>query len=266
MKKVFFIALTTFFISGIILFYLVDKNSDIIKEKVKDKFGNIQEHTEIIIGNKNEELENIEKEFNQNYRKIEANVNVGELRIVSYEGTSIKIKSLIPKKSLNDFFVEEKEERIIIKANIAHEIIVQVPKDMILEGQIKMGVGDFYGENLKNLYIELNTGNIKGKNLNGVKKIKLDLGDFDISSSKNIEIIEMKTGSGKLEIVEQNNDFSISNNLGDLEIKITNKFDGEINSKVKLGNTKINNLNTKGKKYKGNINLDLGELTIGGIN
>ncbi len=266
MKKVFYISLIIFFLSGAALFYLVDRNSDTIKSKVKDKFGKISEHGGIIINSANDELESIEKEFSKDNKELSINIGVGELKIEGYEGNTIKVKSLIPKNSLNTYSTEETNNTLIIKASVVHEVTILVPRDLILGGKVKLGIGDFYGENLKNIEIEVNTGNLVGKNLSDVKKIKLDLGDLELISSKNIERVELKTGSGKIELLEQDRDFMIINNLGDLDLTITNKFDGEIDSRVKLGDIKLNNLNTTGKKYKGNVTVDLGELTITGIN
>ena len=167
---------------------------------------------------------------------------------------------------MNSYSIEELDDNLIIKANVAQKILVMVPKNHELKANIKLGIGDFYGENLNNVEIEINTGEVVGNNLSNVKKLQLDLGDLELNASKNIEKIELKTGSGKIELLEQDRDFTITNNLGDIDFSITNKFDGEISGKVKLGDTKINNLNSSGKKYKGNITVDLGELNITGIN
>lgn len=266
MKKVFYISLIVFFLSGIALFYLIDKNSDSIKEKVKDKFGNVSNHGGIIIASADNELEIFEKEFSKENKDLSINISVGELKIESYEGDTIKVKSQIPKKAINNYSAEELDNTLIIKANVAHEVLVLVPRDLQLGGNIKLGIGDFYGENLKNIEIEVNTGNLVGKNLSEVRKIELHLGDLELLSSKNIEKIELKTGSGKIELLEQDRDFTITNNLGDLDLYITNKFDGEVNSKVKLGDIELNNLNTIGKKYRGSVSVDLGELTVTGTN
>lgn len=266
MKKVFYISLIVFFLSGVALFYLIDRNSDTIKSKVKDKFGNVSEHGGIIINSANDELESIEKDFSKDNKELSINIGVGELKIESYEGETIKVKSLIPKKAINAYSTQEINNTLIIKGNVAHEVLVLIPRGYELGGEIKLGIGDFYGENLKNIKIEVNTGNLVGKNLSDVKKLKLDLGDLELISSKNIERIELKTGSAKIEILEQDRDFVITNNLGDLNLTITNKFDGQIDSRVKLGDINLNNLNPVGKKYRGNVTLDLGELTITGIN
>ena len=265
MKKVFYISLIVFFLSGVVLFYLVDKNSDTIKGKMKDKFGNSSENGGILINSARDEIENIEKEFSKDNKEISINIGVGELKIESYDGDNIKVKSQIPKKALNTYSVENIDSTLIIKASVAHEVLVLVPRGAQLGGKVKLGIGDFYGENLNNIEIEVNTGNLVGKNLSDVKKIELHLGDLELISSKNIERIQVKTGSANIELLEQDRDFTITNNLGDLELTITNKFDGEIGSRVKLGDINLNNLNPGGKKYRGNVTVDLGELTITGI-
>ena len=86
MKKVFYISLIVFFLSGVALFYLIDRNSDTIKSKVKDKFGNVSEHGGIIINSANDELESIEKDFSKDNKELSINIGVGELKIESYEG------------------------------------------------------------------------------------------------------------------------------------------------------------------------------------
>lgn len=264
MKKIFYICLITFFVSGVGLFYLVDKNFEAIKTKVNNRFQNSVENGDIVIGDSSE-LQTIEKEFSGNYKKLDITLNVGDLKVVAYDGKTIKVKGLIPQKSIKSYEVIEADGVLQIKATVAHEILVQIPKEILLEGKIKQGVGDCSIENLKNADIVLNTGDFKGKNLVDVDNVKVDLGDLELTGVKNINKIRLGTGSGKVEVLEQNRDFSIENNLGDMELSITNKFEGTIDNSVKLGDLNAQNLNTKGGQLKGNVNVDLGELTIRGI-
>lgn len=265
MKKIFYILLVTFFVSGVGLFYLIDKNYETISKKYHDKFQNSVETGEIVIGNGQSDLETIEKEFTENLKKIDVNIGVGDMEIRSYEGKTIKIKGEISKKSLNKFETKVDGETLTIKGTVVHKLLVEIPKSMILDGKIYLGVGDCKIENLKNGDIVINTGNFEGKNLTDVENIKVDLGDLELIGAKNIKKVKLGTGSGKIELLEQKRDFSIENNLGDMELKITNKFEGSLDNNVKLGDLSVQNLNTVGGKLKGTLNVDLGSLTVTGI-
>lgn len=264
MKKIFYICLVTFFVTGVSLFYVIDKNYDTIKTKVTKKVSNRNDSEGIIIMGGNEKIETIEKEYGISFKTIKIDINVGELKIEGYNGTNIRIKSLVPKKSLKDYKVNEKSETLEINAGVVHDILIQIPQNLMVNGEIKLGVGDINVENLKNLKIELATGNIEGENVENLLNLKLDLGDLNLKNIKNIHKIEIGTGQGDIEIIEQNNDFLIENHLGDLNVNITNKFQGTVSAKVNLGDSSIENLNTKGDKYKGEVNVSIGELTIAG--
>lgn len=265
MKKLFYICLVTFFVTGASLFYLIDKNYDTIKMKFNEKFYNGNNEDGFVVLENNEEIQTIEKEYNSNFKKILIDVNVGEIKIESYDGLKIKVKCKIPKKSFGNYKVNENGENLEIYASVADEMLIQVPKNIFLSGDIKLGIGDLTVENLKDLKIQLGTGNLSGKNLENIEKISLNLGDLNLKNIKNIDKITLGTGQGDIELVEQNRDFSIENHLGDLSLKITNNFQGNIDSKVNLGDSNSRNLNLVGQKYKGQITVDIGELSITGM-
>ena len=175
------------------------------------------------------------------------------------------IKSIVPKKSLKDYKVSNENKKILINGSVAEKVIVKVPKDIILDGNFNLGVGNISAENLKNVIIELSTGDFQAKNIDSFERINLNLGNIDISDSKDISIIKIGAGDIDLNITEQTKSFDIENGMGDIDLSISNKFEGNIESHVSLGDIRQTNLKLKGNKYKGTINLGTGDLSIEGV-
>ncbi len=237
MKKVFYTCLTIFLITGISLFYLIDKNY----VKFKSSFEEKSMSSSISI-NSDDERVTLEKEYNTENEKLDIKLGVGDVVIESYDGKFISIKSIVPKKSLKDYKVSNENKKILINGSIAEKVVVKVPKDIILEGNFNVGVGNISAENLKNVIIELSTGDFQAKNIDSFERINVNLGNIKISDSKNISTIKMGAGDIDLNIVEQTNNFVIENKMGDIDLSITNKFDGNVDSNVSLGDIRPTNL------------------------
>lgn len=265
MRKTFYICLAIFFVSGVSLFYILDKNYATIKPKIIGKFSEIQSGNDIITFDNNEEKETIEKEYNLNFEKLNINLNIGDISIESYDGNNIKIKSTIPKKSIKDYLVTEKENTLDIHANVAQSINIKVPRKKIMEAYIINEIGDISAENMKNISIELNTGDLRLENIDGINLIKMQLGDLHLNNVKNINSVKIGSGDFRAKVIEQNRDFSIESGLGDVNLEITNSFDGQIETHIGLGDLLENNFNSKGNRYKGTINLGSGDLHLKGV-
>lgn len=260
MKRVFYVCLITFLITGISLFYLVDKNYLILKSKFNEQSMNGS-----ISINSNDERVILEKDYKTDNESLDIKLDIGNVVIESYEGNSIKIRSIIPKKSIKDYKISEENTKLSIKGSIVEEVVIKIPKNKVLEGNLNIGVGNIRAENLKNVIIGLSTGDFEGKNIDGFEKVNVNLGSIKISNSKNISVVKIGTGDITLDIVEQSKNFLIENGMGDVDLNINNKFDGKLETHVGLGDIRETNLKTKGNKYSGTIDLGTGDLSIEGV-
>ena len=260
MKKVFYICLAVFFTTGISLFYLIDKNYLTLKSKFNEQ--NINGSISI---NSDDEKVVLEKNYKLDNEKLNINLDIGNVTIEKYDGSVIKIKSTIPQKSMRDYKINEENRELSIDGSIAEEIVIKIPRDKMLEGNINVGVGNIRAENLKNAIIGLSTGDFEAKNIDGFQKVNLNLGSIKISNSKNISIIKLGTGDITLDIIEQNRDFLIENGMGDVDLNINNMFDGKIETHVGLGDIRETNMKANGNKYNGTVELGTGDLSIEGV-
>lgn len=266
MKKLFIICIGVFFLSGIGLFFVFDKNYDTIKNKINKRFDSSNGTDIVTFGKALNDLTTVEKDFTGNYEGIDITLSVGDLRIEPYDGKTIHIKAVVPKEKVDKYQISDNGLEIKIESSIVQDLYIQIPKDMYLKATIKQGLGDCTIEGLKDIDVKLNTGDLTATNILGVKNARLDIGDLKLLKVSNIEYVKLSTGSAKIDLIEQNKDFQIENNLGDVELVIPNGFLGQISTDVKLGESEQESLSLKGGTLKGNIKLDLGSLKIRGKN
>lgn len=271
MKKLLYACLIIFFASGAGLFYLFDKNSVMIKEKFVNFNGIITKSHEgndssiVISSPSREPQEIIKKNYGKNLASVFVDIPVGTFKIIEGDTTDFELIIKGAKEQISKMEYTQVQENLkIMSSSDIDEVILKVPKGKFLSGSIRVDVGTIEVVNLKDFEAQLKTGSFSGSNLENIKSIEVGTGDMEITNSKNIGNLSVDIGNLEVEILEQNKDFNFVNKLGNIDVKINNSFNGGLDTKVGLGEQRLNNLKLNGSKFKGKIDVEMGQLSVEG--
>ena len=272
-----FLSVVTLSITGIFIFFLTNKNISL--------FSN----TNYIISNKkvfdeyyDEEIDEININSNASEIKI-MNGDSDSIRVVVYgsendvdvKNKDNKLDITLKNKTCKGFCINKKIYKIEMylpstydkQLNINNDfgdikidefsdmsaLINEKAGDIEIKSINKAKITNDYGDikitgDSKKLDIFEKCGDVNISKVN-VIKVKNNYGDIKINKVDGMLDIENNCGDIEIKNINLEENSTIKNDLGDIEIGATNKI--FINAKTSLGDTKINN------NYKSNVTLDI---------
>lgn len=204
-------------------------------------------------------------------KEIDVSSNAGD--ITFKESSSDEIKVMVYAKNKEDASVELDGSVLNVKNDVTNksrwfnfntylsEIIIYIPKDFENKISIKNNYGDCTITALKeaSLDIHLDCGDLKIEDIKNVN-INSNYGDVKISNILNKCTIDSSCGDIKIENLELKEDSSINSDFGNVKIKKVNNI--YIDAKVDLGDVKIED-NARHSDITLKIKSDCGDIKVG---
>ncbi len=249
MKRIFLIFLTIFLLSSFTLAIYLSKDGISLSnwEKNVKEVGKFDKEFEI---NKNQ-IEN-----------IEITLEKGIIDIKKGEKFGFYLKS---KSNLDNEEFEIKNKRLIYKGvNNEVEVVITLPEESKFDVDLEMDKVEIYVSHVNNAKVKLTIGDINMSNINYIDKIESVTGDVNLEKIGSINEVLLNIGDLRLELLNQNKEFRITNKIGDIDLYINNDFGGDINTDLGLGELKLEGL-IGGDRYSAYLKSAIGDVNIKGI-
>lgn len=249
MKKLFLIFLTVFLLSTLTLGLYLSKGGFTL-DKIRENTKGARRY---------------DKEFEidkDQLRDINIELERGFITIKKGDEFGFYLKS---EKHLDDETFEIKDESLYYKGvNTEVEVVLILPKEKEFNVDLEMNIGEIDASDINRAKVKLTIGDLQMSNIKHIEKLEVGTGDIDLKDIGSIDEISLNVGDLKLELLNQKGDFVVKNNVGDMDIYINNDFEGKINTDLGLGELKLSGL-IGGDKYSAYLKSTIGDVNIKGV-